>query len=202
MNRSKLIRKFDRQARVYEKQRNMNMLGDWRHKLLQRADGDVLELAVGAGANFSYYPPDVNVLAVDFSPGMLDKAKEATEQSRLRQVTFKQADIETLDFPDDSIDTIVSTLSFCGYEQPMQMLNKVNRWCKPSGQVLLLEHGASLNPALSFIQKSVDPLSHRIVGCHMDRDILGLVEASDLYMDMAESHWRGIFHLIWARPGD
>lgn len=175
------------------------MLGNWRHKLLQHAEGKVLELAVGAGANFQYYPSNVKVTAIDFSPEMIKKAKQAAEMERI-QTNFILSDIEGLEFPENSFDTIVSTLSFCGYEDPVKMFNQLSRWCKPTGQVLLMEHGISSNAVLSFGQKLINPIHVRLIGCHQKRDIVRLIQDSDLSIQKAENHWKSIFHLIWATP--
>ena len=77
MNRNQLIRIFDKQANIYEKRRKDQSQAKWREKLLSSAKGKVLEVAVGAGANFQYYPSGVEVTAVDFSGEMLKKAKAA-----------------------------------------------------------------------------------------------------------------------------
>jgi ubiquinone/menaquinone biosynthesis C-methylase UbiE len=77
MNKEKLIRKFDNQSRLYEMRRKKRSEQKWREKLIGNARGEVLEVAVGAGANFHYYPEDVHVTAVDFSNAMLSKAKES-----------------------------------------------------------------------------------------------------------------------------
>src|SRR5699024_4845576 len=117
---SKLAKKFDKQAPIYNRQRKNKSLGQWRAKLLKDADGKVLELAVGAGANFPYYSSDVEVTAVDISPNMINFARHAAQTEQI-QAEFILNDLETLDFPENSFDTIVSTLSFCGYEDPVQM---------------------------------------------------------------------------------
>lgn len=200
MEKSKLVRKFDRQARMYEKQRKRKNLGDLRGQLLQQAEGKVLELAVGAGANFAYYSSDVQVTAVDFSPQMLEKAKDAAEEQGIH-TEFMLSDIETLDFPENTFDTIVSTLSFCSYEHPVQMFNHLSRWCKPQGRILLMEHGISVNPVFAFVQKVIDPVHYKLIGCHQKRDMLRLIQDSDLQIRKVEGHWQGIFHLIWASPG-
>lgn len=199
MDKSKLARKFDRQARIYEKQRKKGVLRGWRQRLLEQASGEVLELAVGAGANFAYYNPDVQVTAVDISPRMLEKAKEAAKISRI-QANFIQADIETLVFPKNKFDTIVSTLSFCGYDDPVRMFNQLGRWCKQDGRILVMEHGISTNPILALVQKGIDPFHYKMIGCHQKRDMMEIIQASNLRIQQHERHWQGIFHLIWATP--
>lgn len=200
MDKTKKVRKFNRQADIYERQRKKENMGDWRRQLLLQADGKVLELAVGAGANFAYYSSNVQVTAVDFSPKMLEKAKLAAAEYGVR-TEFLLSDIEALEFPENTFDTIVSTLSFCGYEQPVQMFNQLSRWCKPQGRVLLMEHGISHNPVLAFAQKAIDPIHHKLIGCHQKRDILHLIQASDLQVQEIKERWQGMFHLIWAVPG-
>lgn len=201
MEKSKLTRKFDRQADMYEKQRKKKSLGPWRRELLQHAEGKVLELGVGAGANFPYYSPDVQVTAVDFSSQMLEKAKNAAEEQRM-QTDFMLSDIERLEFPKHTFDTIVSTLSFCSYEHPVDMFNKLKYWCKPKGQILLMEHGISFNPVFAFVQKAIDPVQYKLSGCHQNRDMLRLIQESNLHIQKVERHWKGIVYLIWATPGD
>lgn len=199
MEKEALIRVFDRQAKQYATKQEPKSQQQWRRKLLQEAKGEVLELAVGAGANFPFYPPGVHVTATDFSKEMLMKARRtAVEYGVVAE--FKQADIETLEFADHSFDTIVSTLSFCSYENPVQVLNNLQRWCKPDGKILFMEHGISSNRVLAVAQKLFDPLLYRMVGCHHTRNIPNLIRDSGLAVTKIESHWIDMVHLIWTKP--
>ncbi|WP_256759344.1 class I SAM-dependent methyltransferase [Cohnella sp. WQ 127256] len=199
MNKDKQIRIFDRQAGQYEKKKEPESLRQWRQKLLQHASGHVLELAVGAGANFPFYPAGVQITATDFSAEMLKKATKAAEQYRT-QVEFMLSDINELEFAEHSFDTIVSTLSFCSYKEPLKVLEKLRKWCKPSGEILLLEHGISSNMAFSVGQKILNPLLYRLIGCHHTRNMIDLVNQSGLKITKTESHWLGCIDLIWAKP--
>ena len=112
------------------------------------------------------------------------------------KANFIQSDIEKLEFPENSFDAIVSTLSFCGYEDPLRLFNKLDYWCKSQGDIRLLEHGISDRRMLAIGQKLLNPLQYKFVGCHLTRDILGLLEASDLTIDQTESFWQGMFHIV------
>lgn len=199
MDKEKLIKTFDRQAKSYEKRRLYRSEEKWRRRLLPAAKGNILEVGVGAGANFQYYPKDVKVTAVDFSLEMLDKAKVAAMEEGI-EAQFVHADVETLMFEQNSFDTIVSTLSLCGYDHPIRLLQAFNKWCKPDGQILLLEHGKSSNIVLSTLLTLLNPLNKRFVGCHLNRDILKIVQESNIAIERVEHYIAGAVHLVWAKP--
>lgn len=199
MNKENLARKFDKQAKAYERRRRQLTKNEWRERLIRGAKGTVLEVGVGAGANFPYYPKDVIVTAVDFSKEMLSSANEAASELGVR-AEFVLSDIESCDFPEDSFDTIVSTLTLCGYKDPIAMLNKFNKWTKADGQILLMEHGTSSNGLIRSVQKAVDPLFLKVVGCHQNRDMEHFFQKSGIHIIKAERHFMNMVHLVWAKP--
>lgn len=195
----KLIQKFDKQARIYEVRRKKLTERVWREKLISCAKGRVLEVAVGAGANFHYYPKGIKLTAVDFSPEMLNKARLAAADYGI-QAEFVLSEVESLAFPDNSFDTIVSTLSFCGYEEPGVILEAFNKWCKCDGQILLMEHGISSNRLIAGMQTVADPLFKKVVGCHLNRDIVQILQKSKLRIIKIEHYMLGTVHLVCAMP--
>ncbi|QQE72809.1 class I SAM-dependent methyltransferase [Brevibacillus composti] len=201
MNKADQIKKFSQQAAMYERNRRAYTLGHWRRRLLREARRNVLEAAVGAGANFPFYDRELvdNVTTVDFSPEMLRKAKQAAREFGI-PATFLESDMDRLSLAPDSFDTIVSTLSLCSYEDPLAVLNQFNRWCRKDGNILLMEHGLSSNFLLACAQKALDPLIYRIEGCHHNRDMMKIVDRSDLVLVKSEHYWAGCIHLIWAKP--
>ena len=49
----------------------------WRRRLWNQVEGPkVLEIGVGTGKNISYYTEDLQVTAIDLSPGMLKRSKK------------------------------------------------------------------------------------------------------------------------------
>jgi ubiquinone/menaquinone biosynthesis C-methylase UbiE len=142
----------------------------------------------------------VKLTAVDFSPAMLEKAKTANERFYHLPITYIEEDVDRLSLPDQSFDTVVSTLSLCAYRHPEKVLHHISRWCRPEGRVLMMEHGLSSNKAICFAQKALDPLACRMMGCHQNRDILHLVQASPLKIVKAERYMFGMLHLLWCVP--
>lgn len=199
MKKEQIIKKFNKQAANYSKKLNKQGQNKWRKQIFQSVKGKTLEVAVGAGMNFSFYPKNIEYLGVDFSPKMIKYAKESAKKYGVN-AKFIVSDVECLDFPDNSFDTIVSSGSFCGYENPVHVLNLFNKWCKEEGQILLLEHGLFSVPTLAWFQKKLDKLAVNAIGCHQNRDILEIVKQSNLKIMKHERGILGYLYLIWAKP--
>ena len=91
MEKNELIRLHDKQAKQYDKIRRKKISFDrkWRRRLLSFAKGKILEVSVGAGENFKFYPVKVDITAVDISEAMIEKAMEAaTDSGNKNQVYY------------------------------------------------------------------------------------------------------------------
>lgn len=197
MNNQSLGKKFDRQALLYEQERKLGLLNKWREKIIPFAHGEVLELAVGAGGNLPFYQKVVNITALDISFSMIERAHIVAKQRGL-DVTFILGNAETISFQENQFDTIVSTLSFCGYDNPERMLNRACHWLKPGGTLLLFEHGISESQIIASIQNKVDPLAKRIIGCHQNRPMIKMIRELPIKIETHESFAKGIFHIVQA----
>ncbi|MGH7796252.1 MAG: class I SAM-dependent methyltransferase [Candidatus Binatia bacterium] len=110
--------------------------------LLRRASGTVLEVAVGTGKNLAHYRRDCPIIALDLSGEMLKVARNRAAKLSMH-VSFLVADAEALPFPDESFDSVVSSLSTCTFPNPVAALEEIARVCRADGRVLLLERGRS-----------------------------------------------------------
>jgi ubiquinone/menaquinone biosynthesis C-methylase UbiE len=200
MDKNKQMEVFNKRGQKYlRSNQRMIWAAQHRHRLLREAQGKTLEIGVGAGANLALYNPNVELTAVDFSTVLLqaaDKYAKAIE----RPVTFIQADVETLFFPENSFDTIVSTLTLCAYPDPVAVLKRINEWCKPDGNILLFEHGLSSHNFLNWLLNSLESWHLKTQGCHSNLDILGVIQASEVDVQKMETAYFGTHHLIWAKP--
>lgn len=192
--------KYDRFARWYdwlEGIPNLFGLSRLRRVLLRRVSGNVLEIAVGTGKNLSYYPPDCRIVALDVSSEML-KVAQSREARRLMHVSFLVADAEALPFPDESFDTVVSSLSTCTFPNPVAALGEMARVSRPEGRVLLLEHGRSDRERLGRWQDRHEDQFAKPLGCHWNREPLDMVRKAGLAVTSARRFFFGIFHQIEA----
>ncbi|WP_059172541.1 class I SAM-dependent methyltransferase [Bacillus sp. FJAT-27445] len=202
MEINRQIQLFNKQANRYAKPLNQNSFNyRLRKKLLHSANGDILELSVGAGTNFQFYPRDAKITAVDFSPSMIEKARVKASQERFA-VEFLSANIEEAELEANRYDTVISTLSLCSYPNPEKVLERMAQWARPDGQILLMEHGLSSNPIFGWLQKKANHFLLKKFGCNHNRDIVKMVEASSFQVKKIESFWMNSVHLIWASPGN
>ncbi|MUK90635.1 methyltransferase domain-containing protein [Ornithinibacillus sp. L9] len=199
MDRQSLIKKYDKQAKKYNKRRNNDQVNKYRQRIFQEATGKVLEVAIGSGLNFPFYSRDIELTGLDFSHEMLKTAENAAKDYPFK-TTLMQKDVETVKFNENSFDTIISSGSLCAYQEPVNVLNNFQKWCKPEGKILLMEHGISTNKLLAGVQKSLDPLMLKVVGCHQNRNISDIVKKSDLKLIKEERYLVGYLYLIWAKP--
>src|SRR5690625_779228 len=199
MNHQSLIKKFDKQAKKYENRRKHDQAYNYRQRIFREAKGKVLEVAIGTGLNFPFYNRDIELIGLDFSREMLNKAHHAAKDYQFK-TTLLQNDVETVDFKENSFDTIISSASLCAYQSPINVLNNFQKWCKQDGQILMLEHGLSTNKPLALFQKAIDPFALRLVGCHQNRNISEIVNKSKLKVIKEERYFAGYLYLIWAKP--
>lgn len=170
-----------------------------RRSWFRRASGDVLEIAVGTGRNLKYYPAACHITAIDVSDGMLRIAHQRA-QAACRAVQFERMNAEALAFPDDSFDTVTSSLSTCTFPEPIVALNEMKRVCRPTGRILLFEHGRSSSGMAGRIQDRFADGHARRVGCHWNRETEQLIQDSGLTLVSDRRSMLGVLHLIEAAP--
>src|SRR5690625_3953479 len=125
MDRQSLIKKFDKQAKKYDKRRKNGQDYTFRQRIFQEAKGKVLEVAIGSGLNFPFYNRDIELTGLDFSHEMLKTAQNAAKDYPFK-TTLIQKDVETVEFDECSFDTIISSGSLCAYQDPVHVL-KIGR---------------------------------------------------------------------------
>ena len=181
-----------------------------RRKLFRRAQGSVLEVAVGTGRNFRFYDPArvTRLTVTDFSRPMLQRsvAKKSdlrgTLSERIRFVHENARDLSAF-CPDESFDTVVDTFGICSFEDPVEVVREIARVCKADGRVLLLEHGDS--DWQIFKKYLANSLGRQLksFGCFHNRDIRGIVEEAGLeVVECNRRHFGSIYWLVCKKGGD
>ena len=170
-----------------------------RRALLRPVRGTVLEVAVGTGKNLPHYPPGSRIIAIDLSREMLKVARRRASTLPI-DVRFLLGDAEGLPLRDNSFDTVVSSLSTCTFPNPVLALKEMARVCRPTGKVLLLEHGRSDRAWLARFQDRTADRHAKQFGCHWNRSSLDLVSRAGLTINHMRRGFFGIFYSIEAVP--
>ncbi|MHB1417358.1 MAG: class I SAM-dependent methyltransferase [Chloroflexota bacterium] len=194
--------RYDRLARFYdlmEARMERSRTAGWRERLWTQVTGPrVLEVGVGTGKNIPYYPSDIEVVAIDFSPRMLERARRRAAALD-RQVDLRLMDVQHLEFGDDTLDTVLATCVFCSVPDPVQGFRELRRVTKPAGKILLLEHvrpGGALGTAADI----ANPLVVRMMGANINRRTLDNLDRAGIAIESVENLWRDVVKLIVARP--
>jgi len=82
--------------------------------------------------------PDGHVVGIDFSEGMLDRARTYASQEGLdARVEYQLMDAQDLKFPDQSFDCVVSLFTFMHLPDPQRALDGMYRILRPGGRVTI-----------------------------------------------------------------
>jgi ubiquinone/menaquinone biosynthesis C-methylase UbiE len=187
--------KYDRSMQRWERY----VLGHSRRWATAQARGDVLELAVGTGLNLPDYAAATTVLGVDLSENMLAIAQRRITDTGLGdRVSVQLGDVQALDLPDETRDTVVSTYTFCTVPDPSAAAREAFRMLRPGGRFLLVEHGPSTNVVVCLGQRAVEPLTVRFGADHLTRDPVPFVREAGFRVDDVQRSRAGIVFRVAA----
>ncbi|MBB5156445.1 class I SAM-dependent methyltransferase [Saccharopolyspora phatthalungensis] len=170
-NLERLRHYWDKHSGSYDRTMDFlerNFFGDTREWLCQQARGEVLEVAVGTGLNLRWYPDDIRLSGIDFSPGMLGLARRRAEKS-CRAVDLELGDAQRMDFPDSSFDTVVCTFSLCAIPDHRRAISEMHRVLRPGGRLLLADHVVSTSWLARVVQALLEIVTIPLGGEHFRR---------------------------------
>ena len=169
-------------------------LGPHKRRLFTKMKGKVLMVAAGTGNDFQFFPPDQDIVAIDISPKMLERAakKAATYHGKLE---LRELDVCELPFPDAAFDTIATVCTFCSVPKPVVGLRELHRVLKPGGQILMFEHVRSRIGPIGIVLDFMTPLSRRL-GPDLNRDTVGNVQKAGFRIRREENVYLDIVKII------
>ncbi|MBU2027909.1 MAG: methyltransferase domain-containing protein [Proteobacteria bacterium] len=173
----------------------------WRRQLLARAKGKVLEVGVGTGKNFPYYPEGVDVTGLDIADKMLLHARLRADKLGF-PVHLMEGDVQSLPFPENYFDTAVTTFVFCSVPDPVLGLKELGRVVRSDGEILLLEHVRIDRPVIGFIMDIMNPFFLHFIGPNINRRTVENVGKAGLRIEKIEHlGFMQMVKMIVAHPG-
>ncbi len=186
--------RYDRQMQFFDRK----LFGDTREWVCRQANGDVLEVAIGTGLNLDLYPDDIRLTGVDFSPAMLEQARDRA-RTLGRTVDLQEGDAHALAFPDNSFDTVVCTFSLCAIPDDRQAVAEMRRVLRPGGRLLLADHVVGSAWPTRAVQWLLELVTIPLGGEHFRRRPLLEVRAQGFQVERQERFKLGIVERLAAR---
>jgi phosphatidylethanolamine/phosphatidyl-N-methylethanolamine N-methyltransferase len=156
----------------------------------------VLEVGVGTGINLSLYPREAAVTGIDFTPSMLEKARERAARKDAAPVRLLQMDAADLKFSDDSFDIVYAPYLISVVPDPIKVALEMRRVCRPGGRIVFLNHFLSSNALLSRIERLISPATIHI-GFKSDLDLPAFLAQADLKpVSIEKVNWPRIWSLV------
>jgi ubiquinone/menaquinone biosynthesis C-methylase UbiE len=163
---------YDRQMAKAEKAQ----LGALRQSLLAAADGDVLEIGGGTGANLPFYRPEAGSLTITEPEPAMVRRLERRAREQAPRATILRAPAEDLPVEDNTLDAAVSTLVLCGVSDQPRALRQLRRVLRPGGQLLFIEHVRSGDPRLARHQDRMNWMNQLVMSCDCNRPTLTSIQ--------------------------
>jgi phosphatidylethanolamine/phosphatidyl-N-methylethanolamine N-methyltransferase len=123
------------------------------------AGAKVLEVGIGTGLSVDAYPGHADVIGIDLSQDMLDRAAQKMDPERHGHIRLQQGDALHLDFPDESFDFVTAFHVITVVPEPKRMLDEMVRVCRPGGRIVIINHFSSERSLIRFVVDSVDPIT-------------------------------------------
>jgi ubiquinone/menaquinone biosynthesis C-methylase UbiE len=144
-----------------------------RARVVSQAEGDVLEIGFGTGLNLPHYTAEVRKLTLlDSTELMPRRVAQQLKDCKAGGIERLIDTAERLPLADRSQDCVVSTLTLCTIRDVAAALSEVRRVLRPSGKLLLVEHGRSGDPRIARWQDRLNPLQRIVAcGCNLNRPI-------------------------------
>lgn len=134
---------FEQYEKMLRSQRGLEGAGEWHalKKMLPDFTGkDVLDLGCGFGWHCRYAIEQgaKSVIGIDLSEKMLEKAKEINQ---LKGIGYIRQALEDVDYPVETFDVIISSLTFHYVASFEEMVQNIYQWLKPQGHFIFsVEH--------------------------------------------------------------
>src|SRR5262249_12826801 len=142
---------------------NPKPIQEIRRRLVPMAQGTVLEIGVGPGVNFVHYDPArvSKLYALEPNQGMVRIAEKQRSRTKLN-VKFLDLPGERIPLEAGTVDTVVSTFTFCTIPGVVEAIRGVGRVLRPGGKLIFFEHGRSPDPPVRRWQERLEPIFYRV----------------------------------------
>jgi len=186
--------RYDQQMTFFDR----HLFADSRQWVCSRATGRVLEVAIGTGLNLPYYPTDVQLTGLDFSPAMMDQARRAADELG-RDVELIPGDAQDLPFDAAAFDTVVCTYGLCSIPDDRTAVSEIVRVLRPGCLLLLADHVEAAHWPARAVQGLLELVTVPCAEEHFRRRPIHHITAFGLPIEAHDRFKLGIVERLAAR---
>jgi phosphatidylethanolamine/phosphatidyl-N-methylethanolamine N-methyltransferase len=129
-------------------------------EIINRRRGRLLEVGVGTGLSLPAYARHLEIVGIDLSPEMLEKARERVAVERLTNVAgLFEMDASDLKFEDASFDTVVAMYVMTVVPDPEKVMRELSRVCRPGGDVIIVNHFSADEGMRGWVERRMAPFA-------------------------------------------
>ncbi len=182
LDESSVINAYRRWAPFYDRTFGKIASEGRKHavELINTRSGRVLEVGVGTGLSLPDYGKHLEIVGIDLSPEMLEKARQRVSSEGLDNVTgIYEMDAGHLTFADNSFDTVVAMYVMTVVPDPERVMRELSRVCKPGGEVILVNHFSQEDGVRGWVERRMAPFADQL-GWHPVFDVDRVLVCDDL----------------------
>lgn len=166
----------------------------FKTEFFSRMEGKkILFVAVGTGLDIPFFAENRDIVGIDISPRMIEKARARARRYR-GSLELRVCGVHDLDYPDDHFDQVFTSCTFCSVPDPVGGLESLRRVTKPGGELHMFEHTGSryfpFNVMLNFmtlLTKRVGPDMNRPTVDNVERAGFVVDAVRHLYLDVVKT---------------
>jgi SAM-dependent methyltransferase len=122
----------------------------------------VLDVACGPGLVVCAFAEITrHATGIDATPAMLDRARALQQEKRLKNVSWRLAEVPPLPYSDAAFSIVTSRYTFHHLQNPAAVISEMQRVCTPGGKLVLADVLASPDPkkaaAFNRMERLRDP---------------------------------------------
>ncbi len=160
-------------------------------------DGRILFLALGTGLDIEFFPPGKNIVAIDISPKMLEKAADRVSAYN-GEIDAREMNVYEMPFDDGQFDQVYTSCTFCSVPRPVEGLQALKRVLKPGGRIRMFEHTGSRYFPVRQMLDIMNPFARK-GGPEINRNTVANVEKAGFHLESVEPIYLDVVKMITAR---
>jgi ubiquinone/menaquinone biosynthesis C-methylase UbiE len=137
----------------------------------------VLDVATGPGYVAILFAEKAHeVIGLDLTPAFVTKAQASASEKDLKNISFREGDVEHLPFADKSFDIVTCHKALHHFPNPVRALDEMNRVLKVGGRIVIGDTRSSDNLEMArrhnALERLRDPSHVEMYGPHKLRALI------------------------------